>query len=74
MYIMNISVLIFIELIFIMLIGLIVYVSKKQKNFFLSYNLNLVILIVSVCKLFWFLWAFQNNYENTCQLSKKMHC
>ena len=58
---MHLSVLIFFELIFLLLIGLVVYVCKKQQKFFLSYNLNLVILIVSVCKLFYLLWAFHNN-------------
>jgi hypothetical protein len=71
---MHLSVLIFIELMFILLIGLIIYVCKKQKNFFLSYNLNLLILIVSVCKLFYLLWAFHNNFSNTCQLSKNIWC
>ena len=71
---MHLSVLIFIELFFVLLIGLIIYVCKKQKNFFLSYNLNLVILIVSVCKLFYLLWAFHNNQSNVCQLTKDMWC
>ena len=70
---MDLSILIFIELIFILIIGMIVYVSKKQRNFFLSYNLNLVILCVSVLKLFWFLWAYQNT-KNVCELSNKMWC
>ena len=41
---MHLSILIFIELFFILLLGLIVYVCKKQKNFYLSYNFNLLIL------------------------------
>ena len=71
---MNLSLLIFIELFFVLLIGLIVYVCKKQKNFFLSYNLNLLILISSVCKLFYLLWAYHNNYTNMCQLSNNIWC
>ena len=60
---MNIIVFIFIELIFILLLGIIVYVSKLQKNFLLSYNLNLIILCLSVMKLFWLLWAFEKGYS-----------
>jgi hypothetical protein len=71
---MNMSVLIFIELVFILLLGVIVFVSKKQRNFFLSYNLNLVILIISVLKLFWFLWAYQNNMKNMCDFSNHLYC
>lgn len=70
---MYLSVLIFIELFFILLLGLIVYVCKKQKNFFLSYNFNLLILIASVCKLFYLLWTYQ-HYSNMCQLSKDIWC
>jgi hypothetical protein len=71
---MHISVLIFIELIFILLLGIIVFVSKKQRNFFLSYNLNLVILIIAVLKLFWFLWAYQNNMNTMCEFSNHLYC
>lgn len=70
---MHLTVLIFIELFFILFLGLIVYVCKKQKNFFLSYNFNLLILIISVSKLFYLLWAYQ-NYSNMCQLSKHNWC
>ena len=70
---MHLSVLIFIEFFFILLLGLIIYVCKKQKNFFLSYNFNLLILITSVCKLFYLLWAFQ-NYSTMCQLSNTLYC
>ena len=60
---MKLPFLIFIQLFMILLIGLIVYVSKKQRNFFLSYNLSLVILCISIAKLFWFLWAFHKDYS-----------
>lgn len=70
---MHLIVLIFIELFFILFLGLIVYVCKKQKNFFLSYNFNLLILIISISKLFYLLWAYQ-NYSNMCQLSKHTWC
>ena len=72
---MNISVLIFIQTVLVLLIGLIVYVSKKQKNFLLSYNLSLVILCISIAKLFWFLWIFSKDQNaNLCNISKKMYC
>ncbi len=71
---MNLPILIFIQLIFILFIGLIVYVSKKQRNFFLLYNFNLFVLCVSVLELFWFLWAYHNNVENACEFSKNMWC
>ena len=70
---MNLSVLIFIQLFMILLIGLIVYVSKKQRNFFLSYNLSLVILCVSIAKLFWFLWAFYKDYS-LCGFAQHLYC
>jgi len=60
---MDITVLIFIQLFMILLIGLIVYVSKKHRHFILSYNLSLVILCVSIAKLFLFLWMFYKNYS-----------
>jgi len=72
---MNISVLIFIQMVIVLLIGLIVYVSKKQKNFLLSYNLSLVILCISIAKLFWFLFIFsKDNSMSICQLSKDFYC
>ena len=71
---MKISIFIFIELFFIMLIGIIVYVSKVQKNFLLSYKLNLVILIIAVFKLFWFLHAQNNGMQNVCQFAKSIYC
>mgnify|MGYP000913330807 CR=1 FL=1 len=71
---MNIQVLIFIEIIFVLLLGMVVFVSKKQRNFFLSYNLNLVILIIAVMKLFWFLWAYNNNLNTLCDFSNYMYC
>ena len=72
---MNISVLIFVQMMLVLLIGLIVYVSKKQKNFFLSYNLTLVILCISIAKLFWFLFIFsKDNSTSICQLSKDFYC
>ena len=70
---MNLSILIFIQLFMILLIGLIVYVSKKQRNFFLSYNLSLVILCVSIAKLFWFLWMFYKDYS-LCTFAKHLYC
>ncbi len=71
---MNIEVLIFIELFFILLLGIIVYTSKKQRNFFLSYNLNLVILIIAVLKLFWFLWFYYRNFTSLCDISNYLYC
>ncbi len=70
---MDISIIIFFELIFILLIGLVVYTSKKQRNFFLSYNLNLIVLCISIFKLFWLLWAFQQD-TSLCDLSRKWYC
>ena len=72
---MNLVILIFIQMIFVMLIGLIVFVSKKQRNFYLSYNLTLIILCISIAKLFWFLWIFSKDQNaNLCNISKKMYC
>ena len=71
---MKISIFIFIELFFIMLIGIIVYVAKVQKNFLLSYKLNLVILTISILKLTWILHAQFNGIRNTCQFAKSIHC
>ena len=70
---MDLTVLIFIQLFMILLIGLIVYVSKKQRNFLYSYNLSLVILIVSIAKLFLFLWMFYKDYS-LCGVAKYLYC
>ena len=70
---MDITVLIFIQLFMILFIGLIVYVSKKQRNFLLSYNLSLVILCVSIAKLFLFLWMFYKDYS-LCTYAKYFYC
>ena len=71
---MDLSFFVFVEIVFIMLISIIVYVSKVQKNFLLSYKLNLVILTVSILKLTWILHAQFNGIQNTCQFAKSIHC
>lgn len=72
---MKLPILILIQLIFVLLIGLIVYVSKKQQNFSLVFNLSLFILAISLIKLVWFIWMYTKNKKITlCELVKNIYC
>ena len=72
---MKLPILILIQLIFVLLICLIVYVSYKQKNFSLIFNLGLFILAISLIKLVWFINAYRKNKEMTlCELVKNIYC
>ena len=72
---MKLPILILIQLIFVLLISLIMYVSYKQKNFSLVFNLGLFILALSLIKLVWFIWMYTQNKEMTlCELVKNIYC
>ena len=70
---MNLFFLIVIEMIFLVLIGMIVYVAGKQKNFTLSYSLNKVLLILVGIELTVLIYAFQYD-KDTCTFGKNVFC
>ena len=63
----------FIDLFFLLLIGVIVFVSYEQKNFKLSLGLNLAILVMLFLKMVMYLFGLYNNWT-MCDLSTKLFC
>jgi uncharacterized membrane protein len=70
---MNLFFLIVIEIIFLILIGMVVYVVGKQGNFMLSYSLNKVFLVLLGIELTVLIYAFQYD-SNTCTFAKNVFC
>ena len=62
-----------IDLFFLLLIGTIIFIAWDQKNFKLSFGLNLAILIMVFMKMIMYLFGLYNNWS-MCDLSKKMFC
>ena len=58
---MHIFIMIFIELIFIMIFGVILLDIKEKKNIKLAFNTILVFVIIMVLKLFMWMWALKEN-------------
>jgi hypothetical protein len=70
---MKLYLFIFIEIIFLMMIGLIIYHSEKMRNLKLSLGFNKIIFIIGFMKLCWFIWAFNKNM-NMCDFAKEIYC
>ena len=70
---MNLFFLIVIEIIFLILIGMVVYVVGKQGNFMLSYSLNKVFLVLLGIELTVLIYAFQYD-RDTCTFAKNVFC
>ncbi len=62
-----------IDLFFLLLIGVIVFVSWEQKNFKLSLGLNLALLVMIFMKMIMYLFGLYNNWT-MCDLTKKVFC
>lgn len=62
-----------IDLFFLLLIGVIVFVSWEQKNFKLSFGLNLALLVMIFMKMIMYLFGLYNNWT-MCDLTKKVFC
>ena len=70
---MKLYVFILIEVIFLMMIGLIIYHAEKTRNLKLSLGFNKIIFIIATIKLVWFVWAFNKNM-NMCNFAKEIYC
>ena len=62
-----------IDLFFLLLIGVIVFVSWEQKNFKLSLGLNLALLVMIFMKMIMYLFGLYNNWT-MCDLTKRVFC
>ena len=62
-----------IDLFFLLLIGVIVFVAWEQKNFKLSMGLNLALLIMVFMKMVMYLFGLYNNWT-MCSLTKRIFC
>ena len=62
-----------IDLFFLLLIGVIVFVAWEQKNFKLSLGLNLALLVMIFMKMIMYLFGLYNNWT-MCDLTKKVFC
>ena len=62
-----------IEVIFLMLIGLIIYHSERGKNLKLSLGLNKIILVIGVIKLVYLTHSLKRNMS-VCDLSRELYC
>ena len=62
-----------IDLFFLLLIGVIVFVAWEQKNFKLSMGLNLALLVMIFMKMIMYLFGLYNNWT-MCDLTKKVFC
>jgi len=70
---MKLYLFILIEIIFLMMIGLIIYHAQYGKNLQLSLGLNKIILIIGVIKLVYLTHSFNRNMS-ICDLSKELYC
>uniref|UniRef100_A0A6C0FC23 Uncharacterized protein n=1 Tax=viral metagenome TaxID=1070528 RepID=A0A6C0FC23_9ZZZZ len=70
---MKLYIFIFIEVIFLMMVGLIIYHAEKTRNLQLSLGFNKIIFIIATIKLVWFVWAFNKNM-NMCNFAKEIYC
>lgn len=70
---MHIFIMIFIELIFIMVFGIILLDVKQKKNITLAFNTILVFIIIMIMKLFMWLWALKENMS-VCDFTTMLYC
>ena len=70
---MKLYVFILIEVIFLMMIGLIIYHSEKSRNLTLSVGLNKIIFIIGLIKLTCFIYVFNKNMK-MCDLANEIWC
>ena len=70
---MKLYIFILIEIIFLMMIGLIIYHAEKSKNLKLNINFNKIIFIISIIKLTFFVWVFNKNIT-MCNLANEIWC
>lgn len=70
---MKLYIFIFIEIVFLMLFGMVIYNAEKTRNFKLSLGFNKVIYIIGIIKLCFFIWAFNENM-NVCNFAKEIYC
>tara|TARA_B110000261_G_scaffold163954_1_gene211464 strand:+ start:54 stop:266 length:213 start_codon:yes stop_codon:yes gene_type:complete len=70
---MKLYIFILIEVIFLMMIGLIIYQAERKRNLKLSLGFNKIIFIISIIKLAWIAWAFNKNM-NICDFAKEIYC
>ncbi len=70
---MHIFIMIFIEVIFIMVFGIILLDVKEKKNIKLASNTILVFIIIMIFKLFMWLWALKQNMS-VCDFTKMLYC
>lgn len=70
---MHIFIIIFIEVIFIMLFGIILLDVKEKKNIKLASNAILVLIIIMIFELFMWLWALKQNMS-VCDFTKMLYC
>jgi hypothetical protein len=70
---MKLYIFILIELIFLMMIGLIIYHSEKSRNLKLSIGLNKIIFIIGLIKLTGFIYVFNKNMK-MCDLANEIWC
>lgn len=70
---MHIFIIIFIEVIFIMLFGIILLDVKEKKNIKLASNAILVLIIIMIFEVFMWLWALNQNMS-VCDFTKMLYC
>jgi hypothetical protein len=70
---MKLHIFILIEFIFLLMLALIIYNAEVRNNLELSLGLNKIIFIVSIIKLLYLAYSF-NNKMTMCQLSNKLFC
>jgi len=70
---MKLYIFILIEIIFLMMIGLIIYHSEQSKSLKLSIGLNKIIFIIGLIKLTGFIYVFNKNMK-MCDLANEIWC
>ena len=66
-------ILIIMEIFFLLIIGAVIIVAYQQKNFKLSFALNLAILLMIFVKFIMYIHALKDNVS-MCEFSEKLFC
>jgi len=70
---MKLYIFIFIEIVFLMMIGLIIYHAEKTRNLKLSIGFNKIVFFAATIKLTLFIWAFNKNMK-MCDFANEIFC